>query len=135
MTSESNRITQRIIAGPGQWDLAVSFFEKKPVRFTLGDGSFLNLECITSIHNMAMENSLQQLPNEMSSGIKKGYLIAGTLAAPAIEQEAYIEYTLSPKTSGICAVVSWDDCCEIENWYLPRLWSKEMGLENIHTED
>jgi hypothetical protein len=136
MTSTTTPTIQGIAAGPGQWDLVMSFFEGKPVSFTLQDGSSLNLTCITSMYNMRNHDSLQLLPNELSSGVRKGYLLAGQVADTEVEQEAYIEYILSPKMSGICTVGTWDELDDLTvNWSLPNLWSDIMGLRNNYTGD
>lgn len=45
--------TQRIINGPSRWDIMLSFFEDKPITFTLKEGVIVKVSSLFCMWNMA----------------------------------------------------------------------------------
>jgi hypothetical protein len=116
--------------GPSKWDLILSLFEKKPIKFTLEGGRVIELiaDAVVESGNADGIAPFEMYPGECWTACD--YLLSGAITnGPALSycEYAFIEYGLSPRF-GVCAILSEDEFDKIsELAYLPNVWRQVIG--------
>ncbi len=122
--------TQRIINGPSRWDIMLSFFEDKPITFTLKEGVIVKVSSLFCMWNMAgyepLVGEVNQWDDAGRAGLSESYLLRGFVGPDY--KHGFIEYHLRSRT-GLCIVLEDHDLPD-EYGFLPDYWSKAMGIED-----
>jgi hypothetical protein len=131
--------TQKIINGPGKWDLALAIMDGSKLTFTLEGGITLPLVRVEGTFNMSGHVSIENDPPErdLEHGfVREGHLLIGYTdwddGSRSDEKEVLMEYRLTSR-SGICAIV--DRMSEgFDSLFTPIPMSKAMGItDNVYS--
>jgi len=123
--------TQRIINGPSKWDIMLSFFEEKPITFTLEDGTIVKISSTLCMWNMRgydpLVGSVSGSDKQLGPGLAEAYLLRCFHDEPTQQEEVFIEYRLRSR-QGLCVILGQDGLAD-DPTFLPERWSQIMELE------